>query len=180
MNNLEADYPWYCLVSSDELQQGDILEGCPVFSPPTNLSLNPFEQEADFKWTRRNIIMMSQSCDLVKGRKDIGEVLLCLITDRSEHVEGLLSKPEGMEQARKGQLIRHQVLNECKLPNAEREFRIVDFRCIYTLPIDYCRQFAAESGDRIRLLSPYREHLSQSFARLFMRVGLPTNIPPFK
>ncbi len=178
MNISETTDPWYCLVNGDELQQGDILEGCPVFSPPSNLTLNSLE--ANFKWTRRNVIMMSQSCDLVKGRKDIAEVLLCLITDRSEHVEGLLSKPEGLEQARKGQLIRHHVLNECKLPNAEREFRIVDFRCIYTLPIDYCRQFAAKSGDRIRLLSPYREHLSQSFARLFMRVGLPTDIPPFK
>jgi hypothetical protein len=27
--------------------------------------------------------------------------------------------------------------------------------------------------------SPYREHLAQSFARYFMRVGLPVNIPPF-
>ena len=26
----------------------------------------------------------------------------------------------------------------------------------------------------------YREHLSQSFARFFMRVGLPVNIPPFR
>ena len=30
---------------------------------------------------------------------------------------------------------------------------------------------------RKRLLPPYREHLSQSFARYFMRVGLPTDIP---
>jgi hypothetical protein len=28
-----------------------------------------------------------------------------------------------------------------------------------------------------RLLPPYREHLSQSFARYFMRVGLPVDIP---
>jgi hypothetical protein len=29
------------------------------------------------------------------------------------------------------------------------------------------------------LLPPYREHLSQAFARFFMRVGLPVDIPPF-
>ncbi len=28
-------------------------------------------------------------------------------------------------------------------------------------------------GARVRLLSPYKEHLSQAFARYFMRVGLP-------
>ncbi len=32
-------YPWYCLVNSDELEQGDILEHCPVFAPPLNLIL---------------------------------------------------------------------------------------------------------------------------------------------
>jgi hypothetical protein len=32
---------------------------------------------------------------------------------------------------------------------------------------------------RLRLLPPYREHLSQSFARFFMRVGLPVDIPSF-
>ena len=32
---------------------------------------------------------------------------------------------------------------------------------------------------RLRLLPPYREHLSQSFARFFMRVGLPIDTPSF-
>jgi hypothetical protein len=41
------------------------------------------------------------------------------------------------------------------------------------------REFAHQMGDRLRLLPPYREHLSQAFARLFMRVGLPADIPPF-
>jgi hypothetical protein len=37
----------------------------------------------------------------------------------------------------------------------------------------------AKAAKRLRLLPPYREHLSQSFARFFMRVGLPIDIPPF-
>jgi hypothetical protein len=41
------------------------------------------------------------------------------------------------------------------------------------------REFANAAGHRLRLLPPYREHLSQAFARLFMRVGLPADIPPF-
>jgi hypothetical protein len=28
-------------------------------------------------------------------------------------------------------------------------------------------------------MPPYREHLSQAFARYFMRVGLPSDIPSF-
>jgi hypothetical protein len=31
----------------------------------------------------------------------------------------------------------------------------------------------------VRLLPPYREHLAQAFARFFIRVGLPVDVPPF-
>ena len=178
MNISEITYPWYCLVDGDELEQGDILEGCPVCLPPSNLTIN--SSEANFKLTQRNVIVMSQSCDMVKDREKIKEALLCLVWDQSEHKKGHLSTDKGMEEARRGQLPAHHVLNECKLPNAEREFRIVDFRYIYTLPLDFCREFATKTPNRIRLLSPYREHLSQAFARFFMRVGLPTDIPPFR
>jgi hypothetical protein len=45
---------------------------------------------------------------------------------------------------------------------------------------DVVREVAAEQGDGIRLLPPYREHLAQAFARFFMRVALPVDIPDFK
>ena len=180
MNVLEKTYPWYCLVSGDELQQGDILENCPVFSPPADLTLNSLEQEADFIWEQQDVVIISQSCDVVKGREKITEVLLVPMWNRSELPPGHLSTPKGMEEARRGQLPAYLVLEECKLPKAEREIRIVDFRYVYSLPLDFCRQFAANVPNRIRLLPPFREHLSQAFARFFMRVGLPTDIPPFR
>ena len=180
MNVLKMTYPWYCLVSDDELEQGDILEDCPVFSPPPNLRPNFLEDDVDFTWERRDVIIMSQSCDLVKGREKITEVLLCAVWNRSELTEGHLATEKGMEEARRGQLPAHHVLNKCKLPDVEREFRVVDFHRIYTLPLDFTRELAAQTQNRIRLLPPYREHLSQAFARFFMRVGLPTDIPPFR
>ena len=181
MNILEADYPWYCLVNGDELKQGDVLENCPVFFPPSDLTLNSLEEgRADFTWEERDVIVMSQSCDLAKEREKVTEVLLAAMWNRSELPPGHLSTPKGMEEARRGQLPAYHVLNECKLMTVEREFRIVDFRYIYTLPLGFCREFAAKIPSRIRLLSPYREHLSQAFARFFMRVGLPTDIPPFR
>lgn len=177
-------YPWYCLVNGDELEQGDILEGCPVFSPPANLTLNTLAKgEIELGWEERDIIIMSQSCDLVKGREKVEEVLFCTIWNRSELAElpgGDLSAIAGMEQVRKGRLTGLQMLNKCELFDAERDFRVVDFRRTYTLPLDFCKEFARKSQKRIRLLSPYREHLSQGFARFFMRVGLPTDIPPFR
>jgi len=52
----------------------------------------------------------------------------------------------------------------------------VDFHRIYTVPKAYLKQIALNNKFRIRLLPPYREHLSQAFARYFMRVGLPVDI----
>ena len=31
-------YPWYEVVSCDGLEQGDVLEACPVFQPPEELA----------------------------------------------------------------------------------------------------------------------------------------------
>ena len=84
-----------------------------------------------------------------------------------------------MEDARRGNLPAFHVLAECNLPNIQREIRVVDFRRAYSLPIGFMRG-QANKADRVKLLPPYREHLSQAFARFFMRVGLPVDIPPFR
>jgi hypothetical protein len=73
----------------------------------------------------------------------------------------------------------YAVIAECGLRGFESDVSVVDFRRVYSLPLDYFREFAARAGDRVRLLPPYREHIAQAFARFFMRVGLPVDIPPF-
>jgi len=55
---------------------------------------------------------------------------------------------------------------------------VVNFREIVNLPVVYLRQHATGLGDRYRLQSPFLEHFSQAFARFFMRVGLPSAVPP--
>ena len=57
---------------------------------------------------------------------------------------------------------------------------VVDFRESFSLPIAYLVQLASRPGHRWRLKSPYLEHFSQSLARFYMRVGLPSPIPEFK
>lgn len=173
-------YPWYAAVTAgDDIEQGDIFEACPVFLPSEDLAENPSD-EAEFAWEERDVIVMSQSCDMVKGREKITEVLLCPVWRKSELKEGYLATTKGMEGARRGNLPGFSVIAECTLPGLHREIRVVDFRRVYSLPLAFIRRRATTGGERIRLLPPYREHLSQAFARFFMRVGLPTDIPPFK
>ena len=75
---------------------------------------------------------------------------------------------------------RYHLLAASDLRDQTRELRVVDFRRVYSLPLTFVRERAARTGERLRLLSPHREHLSQAFARYFMRVGRPQDIPPFR
>lgn len=177
-------YPWYQLVSGEEeIKQGDILEDCPVFQLPEDLAEIKKDQLNNIKskvqWRQQDVIIMSQSCDMVKGREKLKEILLCAVWKRSELTEGYLASNGGMEEARRGNLPGYHVLGESSLPEFHREIRVVDFRYVYSLPLPFVRRLGTEAGKRIRLLPPYREQLAQAFARYFMRVGLPTDIPPF-
>jgi hypothetical protein len=59
----------------------------------------------------------------------------------------------------------------------EMDIRLVDFHDVFTIPREFLEKLIEQRGEsRVRLLPPYREHLSQAFARFFMRVGLPVSI----
>ena len=171
-------YPWFGVVESDDLQQGDIFESCPVYFPPDELANNV--EATTFKWGERDLIVISQSCDLTKDPKNIDQVSLCETWRRSEYKEGTqLAKLDNLEKVRKGQMPRYHLLAPSEISGFERELRIVDLQQVHSLPVSFLRARAVR-GKRLRLLPPYREHLSQSFARAYMRVGLPIDIPPFK
>jgi hypothetical protein len=175
-------YPWYGLVEGDEIEQGDLLEDSPVFIHPSDLAVNPAQRTINttLDYNERDLIVISQSCDLAKGREKIDDILLCAVWKRSEFTgDDHLASEKGMEEARRGQLPAFHVLATSDIQGFEREVRVVDFRRVYSLPVAFVRTRAAQ-GTRLRLLPPYREHLSQSFARFFMRIGLPIDIPAFR
>ena len=174
---MNPPYAWYAETEGDEIEQGDLFEACPVYIPTGDARDHGI---ADFEWEERDLIVLSQTCDLVKGREKLTEVLLCSVWIRSELTTGHLATPQGMEDARRGNLPGFHVLAECGLAGLQREVRVVDFRRVYSLPVAFLRKKSLLDGRRLRLLPPYREHLSQAFARFFMRVGLPVDIPPFK
>ena len=59
-------------------------------------------------------------------------------------------------------------------------FQVVDFQPTYTLPRAFLQKWVANrAANRYRLLSPYREYVSQAYGRYFSRIGLYEDIPPF-
>lgn len=171
------DYPWFGIVEGDELQQGDIFENSHVYFPTDDLT--PVAEKLTLKWEERDLIVVSQSCDLAKDQKNIDQVSLCPLWRLSEFKSGhLLSKIENLEKVRKGQMPRYHMIASSNISGFEREIRVIDLQLVYSLPVSLLRAKAAKEK-HLRLLPPYREHLSQSFARVFMRVGLPIDIPKF-
>jgi hypothetical protein len=71
------------------------------------------------------------------------------------------------------------LLNRCNLTGFETDYLICDFRSLFGVHLTTLNDLAAQQSPRLRLLPPYREHLAQAFARFFIRVGLPIDVPPF-
>lgn len=175
MNNLSVakapKYPWYQIGKLNDLEQGDLFPNCPVISLPNDLKpiLNAKENDEieiipDLK--RVNLILMTQSCDL--AHQKVNQVLLCAYSPFS--AETYQKNKENIKRERMPAL---HLIEKCDAANFSFEKQVVDFRAIYTLPKDFVLTFAKTQKNRVRLLSPYKEHLSQAFARYFMRVGLP-------
>ena len=87
---------------------------------------------------------------------------------------------KGREDARRGNLPSYHMLAPSALTGHECECRVVDFRQLFSLPLAFTRTRVGSIEVRLRLLPPFREHLAQAFARYFMRIGLPLDIPPFR
>ena len=125
------------------------------------------------------LIVMTQSCDLVTAKT--GLVALCTvytITD-FESANPAFAKKGAWEEVRKGRREGLYLLASPTNPTISREALVVNFRELVSLPVGYLRNHATSLGERWRLQSPFVEHFSQAFARFFMRVGLPSAIPPF-
>ena len=175
-------FAWYDVVEGAELQQGDFIAGCPVLHP--SLSAVAGGTEVEVQFIRRTGIILTQSCDLAlrpDGHSHSEEVLFCSAYSLGELAHHrVFGKRAGWEEARKGRHPSFHVLNRCVLSGHERDFTLVDFSRVFTVDAGLVRELAGSQGPRLRLNPPYREHLAQAFARFFMRVGLPVDIPPFR
>lgn len=172
------EYPWYNVITkSDELLQGDFIPECPILIPPTSIKVGD-EPIVDIKLI--DSVVLSQSCDLINNHIDI--VLVCPYYSLKTFIDLLpaeqstsnRAKIKTIENLKKGYLPGYHLLNKFK--NYLNDYQVVDFKNVYGIQIDSLKDICVSLEDRVRLLPPYREHLSQAFARYFMRVGLPQDI----
>ena len=173
-------YPWYSVANGPELEQGDVLVDVPV--PVINATSEDEVSNEGFLPGRIDtfdLIVMTQSCDIPKN--SVKHLILCPIWTLNEaaNINSEFGTPGGRNNLRLGRVFAYHLLNKCELEGYERDHVIVGFERIIERPKDTMIRFAEAQGDRIRLMPPYREHLAQAFARFFMRIGLPIDIPAF-
>lgn len=180
---MAEDYPWYKVTEERTILQGDFLQKCPIMEPKEKFLSGAAAPGApsyvNVEYETYDVVVMSQSCDIAAKKIDL--VLVCPyfsigdMTDENPE----LRQDKFKEKMRRGEVFGYHMLNKCEHEGLGHDYLIVDFRKVFSVPLRFLKSFILRSPKRLRLLPPYREHLSQAFARFFMRVGLPTEIPRF-
>lgn len=127
-----------------------------------------------------DLIVVTQSCDLAHAPYP-QFVVLCPIYPIAEFesINESFKKRKKWNDVLKGRIAGLHLLASPSDPADNGKALVVDFREIYSLPHDYLMRRVGDLESHYRLRSPYLEHFSQAFARYFMRVGLPSDIPRF-
>jgi len=187
---------WYKEVAaSEKLTQGDIIEHCPLVAWRAEpLQLEGKDEDEILRGmvsaVREDVITMTQACDLEQEK--VSNVVLCPAYSLSvfrqsweDEVKrrGRNPKPSDFasycKQISNGFVWNLAILNEGAGISLTTEHRIVDFHEVFTIPRAFLESLLVQRRQpRLCLLPPYREHLSQAFARYFMRVGLPVGVNP--
>lgn len=172
---------YWTRVRSGVLAQGDFLPQCgvPVVSAgfDEGLEEEPGNVDGRIRVDVTDLIVVTQSCDL-ENRK-APWVACCPIHTLSEFEHTNPTFVTKWEMVRQGRIEGVHLLAGLEAPEDNRQALVVNFRQVFSLPIEYLQRRSEQLGDRWRLQSPYLEHFSQAFARFFMRVGLPSPIPPY-
>ena len=172
-----AENSFWQKISGAELAQGDYISDCPV---PLFVEIPTEKIKITPKVKIYNVIIVTQSCDLANGKAPFVAFCPTYTLTEFERDNPKAAQKGFWEQVRKAKVEGLHLLSPFENPENNRECLVVDFREIYSLPFEFLTKHAESLETRWRLSSPYLEHFSQAFARFFMRVGLPSNIPPFK
>jgi len=176
---------WYEVTQGSELLQGDLLRACPI---PRVLGLEQWPlragQPLEVDITQEDVVMVSQSCDLANDT--IRDVVLAQVLDWQVACQTLLAHGKTFARSRQFRraLVAGNIPSLSLLHKRERAptlgWSIGDFHRLFVLPTPVVTAVAPAAGPRLRLRSPYREHLAPALARSCMRVGLPHEAQAFE
>ncbi|MBI2388483.1 MAG: hypothetical protein HYV09_02600 [Deltaproteobacteria bacterium] len=204
-----ADWPWYEVVEGDSLDQGDIIPGCLVLHavegengaaavadlrPVTALVLTQTCDLAQSKvesvivcavWPVTTVVLQDpvlrkEAAEAAQRNKlsmpavdaADADARITEIIDRCKAIKKELNAIIKGERPPFAMLEKHDGVPSAALSMAS-------FQHVYSLPRPVLARMAQKASPRLRLLPPYREHVSQAFGRYFSRIGLLQDIPRY-
>jgi hypothetical protein len=178
----EPKFNWYAAVPNNHpLEQGDFFNDFPIILPSVEVSETPSSGDLEItgSGSLANVILMTQSCDMQKLSEN-DPLIFCPRFNLTETKLGErdLNTPSGWGDLRSGRVINMHLIDKCAIKGHEFEYQVIDLRRVYSMPYSVVKALMGKQVTRLRLLPPYREHLAQAFARQFMRIGLPIDLPP--
>jgi hypothetical protein len=177
---------WYEIVPGDaRVSQGDLLVDCPILGSRADDGRADLVEER----IREDVLVVTQDCDLAQGKTE--DVLLCFCLPLSRFREDWRSdrakdgRSAGTKDWKglcgnisKGYSPNLAMLDPFEAEGLSTEHRVVMFSKAYQMPLDYIQaELKQRNEPRLRLVSPFREHIAQCFARCYMRVALPDDRP---
>jgi hypothetical protein len=181
-----AEAGWWLAVTGPSLEQGELIPDLPVPVTRTVVFEGGQPVRVGTHLEVVDALVLTQTCDLVQGKA--AEVLVCSVVSWDVLVGTELARGNSMvagspfiEKLIEGAIPPLSLLHR-RQARPSLPWSVANFRRLYTVEKSYIDDVLVERGTarRLRLRSPYREHLAQAFARYFMRVGLPHDAGDFR
>lgn len=152
----------------DSLDQGDIIDGCPILQITKFDRANPTSPQVTC--TTHRIVILTQTCDLANQKTQ--RITAAIVHDAQRLVDQNIVKAADVRgPIRAGRVFGWYFLprsSEARLPES-----IVDLRQLHTVSREVIESLCQAGRRRARIRTPYREHLAKHFADTFSRIGLP-------
>jgi hypothetical protein len=147
-------------VTGENLAQGDLLPDClvPVF--PADYAQTEVSPAVQVR--KLDLIVMTQSCDLENHKVNLVAMCPIMTIDQLTIQDHKYGKPDRLDEIRKGKFEALHMLSSTYTLSDRWGVRIVDFREIHSLPVQFLSSHALKLGKRWRLKSP----ISSTFHRL--------------
>ncbi|MBA7639281.1 hypothetical protein ES703_46939 [subsurface metagenome] len=168
----------YELCEGAEILQGDLIEKYPILTIPDISENSNDERESESTEIGQNIIILTQSCDIVNDPPS--HILVSLYNYTSvllEQYETQKRLDDFIKELKKDRYYQLKYLPPCEIEGYIRKAMIVDFSKIEKVSLDSIKKHVSTIPKRIRLRSPLREYISQTYAISIMRVALQEEIP---
>lgn len=187
----EVNFNWYSIINGEsDITQGDIIINFPIIRIKNYADISKIDLEnirsfkAKYGIEYSDFIVLTQPCEIAQKKVDLRDIILCGIHDVDDYVKKSKCGKGKLCEIIDGKRPQFYMLNKCDKFNYKDtiftmdkfNFHIVDFSLIERIPLEVLQDYVKKAPKRLRLLPPYREHLSQAFAKYFMRIGLPSNI----